>query len=113
MAQQALTLKPISAPATVEQRSELSKMLRQITRNPLSIVGMILVLIFVGIAVFAPIIARPVVGARDAYIIPRDGFKSQPQAPSAAHPFGTTEGQYDIFYGVVWGTRTAFLAGLL
>lgn len=113
MAQQAITLPPLLAPAPVEQRSELSKMLRQITRNPLSIVGMILVLIFVGIAVFAPVIAPPVAGARDAYIIPRDGFKSQPQAPSAAHPFGTTEGQYDIFYGVVWGTRTAFLAGLL
>jgi peptide/nickel transport system permease protein len=28
-------------------------------------------------------------------------------------PFGTTQGQYDIFYGVVWGTRTAFKIGLI
>jgi peptide/nickel transport system permease protein len=59
------------------------------------------------------LIAPPAPGARDPYIIPRDGFKAEPQPPSAEHPFGTTEGQYDIFYGVVWGTRTAFLAGLL
>jgi len=26
---------------------------------------------------------------------------------------GTTEGQYDIFYGVVWGTRTAFRVGVV
>ncbi len=112
MAQQSITLSPASH-SVVRQNSELSKMLRQIARNPLSIVGIILVLIFVGIAVFAPVIAPPPAGARDSYIIPRDGFKAEPQPPNAEHIFGTTEGQYDIFYGVIWGTRTAFLAGLL
>lgn len=112
MAHQTLVLTPVARPLP-RQDSELAKMLRQITRNPLSIVGIILVLAFATVAVLAPVIAPPVAGARDAYIIPRDGFKSQPQAPDARHPFGTTEGQYDIFYGVIWGTRTAFLAGLL
>lgn len=112
MAQQTLTLAPTARPV-VRQNSELSKMLRQITRNPLSIVGIFLVLAFVAVAAFAPVIAPTPEGARDPYIIPRDGFKAEPQPPSAEHPFGTTEGQYDIFYGVVWGTRTAFLAGLL
>lgn len=113
MAQQAITLAPPPARTVVRQKSELAKMAGQITRNPLSIVGLILVFIFVGISVFAPVIAPPPAGSRDSYLIPRDGFKAEPQPPSAEHPFGTTEGQYDIFYGVVWGTRTAFLAGLL
>jgi peptide/nickel transport system permease protein len=26
---------------------------------------------------------------------------------------GTTSGQWDIFYGIVWGTRTAFRAGII
>jgi peptide/nickel transport system permease protein len=26
---------------------------------------------------------------------------------------GTAQGQYDIYYGVIWGTRTAFKAGLI
>lgn len=111
MAQQAITLAPPRT--TVKQNSELSKMLRLFVRNPLSIVGLILVLAFVLVAAFAPVIAPPPAGSRDSFLIPRSGFKSEPQAPSAEHPFGTTEGQYDIFYGVVWGTRTAFLAGLL
>jgi peptide/nickel transport system permease protein len=113
MAQQTLTLQPAATQTVVKQNSELQKMLRQITRNPLSIVGILLVLAFAAVAIFAPVIAPPAVGARDPYIIPRDGYKAEPQPPSAEHPFGTTEGQYDIFYGVVWGTRTAFLAGIL
>jgi peptide/nickel transport system permease protein len=28
------------------------------------------------------------------------------------HILGTSQGQYDIFYGIVWGTRTAFRTGL-
>ena len=29
------------------------------------------------------------------------------------HLFGTTTGQYDLFYGIVWGTRTALKVGIL
>jgi peptide/nickel transport system permease protein len=112
MTQQSITLQP-AAPTVVRQKSEWEKMLAQITRNPLSIVGILLGLAFVLIAVFAPVIAPPPPGARDPYMIPRDGFKAEPQPPGAEHPFGTTEGQYDIFYGVVWGTRSAFLAGIV
>jgi peptide/nickel transport system permease protein len=46
-------------------------------------------------------------------MIPRDGFATEPELPSDEHPMGTTEGQYDIFYGVVWGTRTAFRVGVV
>jgi len=29
------------------------------------------------------------------------------------HLFGTAQGQYDIYYGVIWGARTAFRTGLI
>ncbi|GAK52212.1 binding-protein-dependent transport systems inner membrane component [Candidatus Moduliflexus flocculans] len=29
------------------------------------------------------------------------------------HRFGTTSGQYDIYYGIIWGTRMAFLIGIV
>lgn len=29
------------------------------------------------------------------------------------HLLGTTTGQYDIYYGIIWGTRTAFWVGFL
>jgi peptide/nickel transport system permease protein len=82
-------------------------------RNPLSIIGVTLIFLFVVVAIFAPLIAPTPEGHINPYQIPRDGFSPVPQAPSSEHPFGTTEGQYDIFYGVIWGTRSAFQVGLI
>jgi peptide/nickel transport system permease protein len=75
--------------------------------------GIIIITIFVIIAILAPIIAPTPEGHRDAYMIPRDGYSAIPTPPSEEHIFGTTQGQYDIFYGVVWGTRSAFRVALV
>ena len=85
----------------------------QLRKNPLSIAGIVIIFIFLVIAILAPVIAPTPEGPGGAYDIPRDGFSPIPQPPSEEHIFGTTQGQYDIFYGVVWGTRTAFLIGLV
>ena len=84
-----------------------------IRQNPLSIIGLILVMTFAIIAIFAPLIAPTPEDQFNPYMIPRDGYISTPQPPSDEHIFGTTQGQYDIFYGVIWGTRTAFQVGLI
>ncbi|MHC1782589.1 MAG: ABC transporter permease [Anaerolineaceae bacterium] len=89
------------------------EVIRKLLRNPTSLLGIILLLGFILIAAFAPNIAPPPENSRNIYMIPRDGFKNEPQAPSEEHMMGTTEGQYDILYGVVWGTRTAFRVGLI
>jgi len=89
------------------------KMIRQLLKNPSSLIGLLLILFFICVAAFAPAIAPPPPKSRDPYDMPRYGFSSEPQPPTREVPFGTTEGQYDIFYGVVWGTRTAFKAGLI
>jgi len=68
-------------------------------------------LIFILVAVFAPLIAPPK-HAFNPYMMPHKGYSPTPKPPSNTHIFGTTAGQYDIFYGVVWGTRTAFKIGL-
>jgi peptide/nickel transport system permease protein len=84
----------------------------QLRKNPLSIAGMVIIFIFIVIALLAPVIAPTPEGPGGAYDIPRDGYSPIPQPPSEEHIWGTTQGQYDIFYGVIWGTRTAFLIGL-
>jgi peptide/nickel transport system permease protein len=93
--------------------SDWKFMARQLIRNPLSLAGVIIIVIYVIIAVFAPFIAPTPVGHRDPYMIPHDGYSMVPQPPSENHIFGTTQGQYDIFYGVVWGTRSAFRVALI
>jgi peptide/nickel transport system permease protein len=70
-------------------------------------------LIFVVIAILAPVLAPPPKGYIDSYQIPRYGYSPTPRPPSSEHLFGLTEGQYDIFYGVIWGTRSAFKVGLI
>jgi peptide/nickel transport system permease protein len=103
----------VSADVLPERRKrEWPAWLRALGRNPISIVGTVIVLGFVLVALFAPVLAPPEFPSQP-YQMPRDGFTSTPQPPSPEHPFGTTQGQYDIYYGVVWGTRTAFKVGLL
>ena len=93
--------------------SDWKLMARQLVRNPLSLMGIIIIVVFVIIAIFAPLIAPIPEGHRDPYMIPRDGYSAMPRPPSEEHIFGTTQGQYDIFYGVIWGTRSAFRVGLV
>ncbi len=112
MTQQAIPIKGLTIPAPREESRSL-RIFKELLRNPLSLMGVLIVSIFVLIAIFAPVLAPPTAGQRDPFEIPRAGFKAEPSPPSAEHPFGTTEGQYDIYYGVIWGTRTAFLAGLV
>ncbi len=86
--------------------------LKKLLTRPLSAVGFFLLLCFVVIAVIAPYIAPPQFPS-EPYRIPRDGYWAEPKPPSPEHLLGTAEGQYDIFYGVVWGTRTAFRVGII
>jgi len=88
-------------------------MARQLVKNPLSVAGIVIIVTFIVIAIFAPLIAPTPEAHWDPYMIPRDGYSAPPQPPSEEHIFGTTEGQYDIFYGVIWGTRSAFHVGLV
>jgi peptide/nickel transport system permease protein len=93
-------------------RPRLPRVLDTLLRNPLSLVGIAIILCFVLIAALAPVLAPPPI-ADAPYRIPRAGFQAEPQPPSREHPFGTTQGQYDLYYGVIWGTRTALRVGLL
>ena len=90
---------------------EFKYTLYRIIRNPSAIIGFALLFIFVTVAIFAPLIAPPKY-AHNPYMMPHKGFSPTPKPPSQTSIFGTTSGQYDIFYGVVWGTRTAFKIGL-
>ena len=101
-------------------QSRIPAWVRALFKNPVSISGMVLITLFALIAIFAPVLVdvlEPTVAAQadasNPFAIPRDGFQAEPSPPSASHPLGTTEGQYDVLYGIIWGTRTAFMVGIL
>ena len=109
------------------------RVVQGLLKTPASILGFILIGLFILIAIFAPALAPPVTS--DPYKIPRDGFSSEPQPMGSpwtrnvppvpfwykpltgnetwVHLLGTSQGQYDIFYGIIWGTRTAFRTGFI
>jgi peptide/nickel transport system permease protein len=97
---------------TMPPQSRVPAWIRTMLKNPISILGVILLVGFVLVAILAPVLAPPRIPSQP-FVMMRDGFLAQPQPPSAKHVMGTTQGQYDIFYGVVWGTRTAFQVGLI
>ncbi len=122
-----------------------SKVFKRFRRNPLAIIGALLVFVFILIAIFAPQISnigsnrncmrdlsvnantvgqvrnplspvfwRAIVNPpQTCYNIPRQSFSPIPTPASETALLGTTSGGYDIFYGLVWGTRTAFRIGII
>jgi peptide/nickel transport system permease protein len=110
------------------------RVVRGLLRTPASVLGLGLVVFFVVVALAAPLITPPFPDT-DPYMIPRDGFYPEPKPPMSpwvgdqpplpfwyqpimrsdqwVHIMGTSAGQYDIFYGVVWGVRTAFKTGMI
>lgn len=85
---------------------------KALRRKPLSLVGLGLLTFFGLVAASAPLLARPAPNSRDVYLIPQDGYSPDPIRPDGKHWFGTTEQQYDLYYGIVWGTRTALSIGV-
>lgn len=95
---------------------EYAFMLRRMRQSPLAMVGLVIVLVFAAIAVLAPVLAPP--QGSDPFMIPKDTSLAnvrpvEPIPPTTNHVFGTVELQYDLYYGCIWGTITAFRIGLL
>ncbi|HEW92940.1 MAG TPA: ABC transporter permease [Thermotogaceae bacterium] len=92
-------------------RDEIKKNTKKFFKNPTAVLGLFLLVFFIIIALFAPLIAPPK-DPNNPYRIPIATWSLEPKPPSPEHPFGVI-GQRDIFYGVIWGTRTAFRIGLI
>lgn len=106
--------------ASIESPRSPRRIVRRLLHNPASLLGTVLLVGFAAVALAAPLLAPCPDDARtgrrcrdSVYLVPKFGFSKEPQPPSAEHRFGTTTDQYDIYYGVVWGTRTAFIVGIV
>lgn len=112
---------------------EWYRLLKGLVTNPLSVAGIVILFGFIFMAVMAPVLAPAPDPNWNTNLIPRDGYKPEPKPPGTpwklnapqtqpfwysltgneewVHLLGTTSGQYDIWYGIIWGTRTALFAG--
>ena len=90
------------------RKRERSFMMYRIRKSPLSMIGIAIVMVFVLIAIAAPLIVPP--NQPDPFRMPKT-FSRLPLPPSKEHPFGTTGPVTygDVFYGVIWGTRYSLM----
>jgi ABC-type dipeptide/oligopeptide/nickel transport system permease subunit len=77
---------------------------RRYKRNAMAVVGLVLVLLFIVIAIFAPLIAP--------YHYNEQNLRQTWKAPSAEHIFGTDDLGRDQLSRVIYAVRTAAIVGL-
>ncbi|WP_201294053.1 ABC transporter permease [Natronorubrum halalkaliphilum] len=97
---------------SMENRKESARRIAyRFRQNPLSLVGLGIIVGLVFIAIFAPYIARH---PQDAGYMgePAVDFANRFAEPSLAHPFGTDQAGRDILSRVIFGTRYSLALGL-
>ena len=100
---------------------EFKRTLYQIRKNPLTMLGLFLVISLISVAFFAPWLAPPSETQRDPMRMEEHFAFNQPRnfqppcyfsctADSGevdGYVLGSTDRGYDIYYGIVWGSRTS------
>ena len=89
----------------VASQSPLRLAVRRFVRRPAAVAGLVVIVTFVLVAVFAP------------WLAPEDPVKTSwtaiRKAPSWAHWMGTDENGRDVLSRVIWGARASLLAGVI
>src|SRR5215211_5421534 len=87
-------------------RARRRRLLRKrFLRRPFAIIGLVVALVFIGGAIFAPVIAP--------YSADTNDFNALLQHSSGKHLLGTDELGRDVFSRLVWGSRASIEAGVL
>lgn len=89
----------------VRQTTFASQVARRTLRNPLSLAGLVLVGLLVGISLVAPVVAP--------YDPLTTDVEHRLEPPSAAHRFGTDQLGRDIYSRIIYGTRISLRIALL
>jgi len=96
---------PVRALPT-QRRSFILTTATQLVRRPLSLIGTLIVLIFVFLAIFGPFLSPY---QYDEFIRDAEGRRITREAPTLAHPFGIDKDSRDVLSRVMWGTREIML----
>ena len=94
---------PASTPLTLE--SPTARAWRRLKVRPSALVALAVIVLLIGMAVFAPLIA-PYDPIKQNYMLVR-------KAPSWLHWMGTDEVGRDLLARVIWGARASLSAGVI
>ena len=100
-----MSVTAIDAPRIILARSPAQLALRRFMNRPVAVAGLIVILLFIAVAIFAPLIAP--------YDPIATSWSAIRKAPSLAHLMGTDENGRDVLSRVVFGARASMLAGVV
>lgn len=92
----------------LKHKGNLQRAIYRFKKNPLSLVGLSIVLLMILMAVFAPFIAPYPEDARDAV-----HFGKMFQAPNSKHLLGTDEVGRDVLSRIIFGSRISLMVGVV
>ena len=96
---------PALAPTAAMPRSPAQLALRRFLHRPVAVAGLAVIVLFIGVAIFAPLIAP--------YDPIATSWTAIRKAPSLAHWMGTDENGRDVLSRVIFGARASLLAGVV
>ena len=86
------------------------EVIAEVLRNPLTVVGFVIIAAFLLMALFAPLLTEP--NQPDPYQSPRDWANIDSPPGEAGHVLGTDSQGGDVLYGVIWGSRLSLQLSL-
>lgn len=96
------SITPVKSAVTVKWARRL-EVGREVIRNPLTVIGLTIILLFLMMAAFAPLLVEP--NQPDPYQSPRDWSNIDSPPGVAGHILGTDSTGGDVLYGIIWGSR--------
>jgi peptide/nickel transport system permease protein len=95
----------LSTPVVIAPQSPARLALHRFLHRPIAVAGLVVIIIFILVAIFAPLIAP--------YNPIATSWTAIRKAPSALHWMGTDENGRDVAARVIFGARASLLAGVV
>ena len=100
-----MSVSAAALPIVVAPQSPARLALRRFLARPVAVAGLVIIVVFVSVAVFAPLIAP--------YDPIATSWTAIRKAPSLAHWMGTDENGRDVLSRVIFGARASLMAGVV
>ncbi len=100
-----MSVSAAALPIVVVPQSPARLALRRFLQRPVAVAGLVIIVVFVAVAVFAPLIAP--------YDPIATSWTAIRKAPSLAHWMGTDENGRDVLSRVIFGARASLMAGVV
>jgi peptide/nickel transport system permease protein len=101
---------PRTKSASLVKLARRKEVLREVFRNPLTVIGFVIILSFLLMALAAPILTQA--NKPDPYQSPRDWGNIDSPPNLSGHLLGTDSTGGDVLYGIIWGSRLSLQLSL-